>query len=469
MMRTLTAFAAGALALAFPAAAIAQTPAPAPQQTPPAQQSDQTAPGQQDGGLVVDVEGGTAAPLPIIIPAMPTNQAVATPAGSTDELGRRLAAVIDDDLRNTGLFKTVGPNAARPIGYGEVTAPDYDSWNAFASQALVQGYVRANGDGSLSIGCYVYDTAARTELIRQGFVVSPAEWRRAAHKCADAIYTRLTGEGPYFDSQVVYVSETGPKNRRIKRLAIMDQDGANHRFLTNGQTIVLTPRLSPDQGRIVYMSYENRRPSIYVYDLRSRQQHLVASNVNLNFAPRWSPDGKWILFSMSVAGNIDLYRTSSAGGGTPDRLTNAPGIDTGGSYSPNGSQIVFESDRSGTQQLYVMGADGSNQHRISFGGGRYATPAWSPRGDLIAFTRTGGGAFRIGVMGPGGGNEKLLTSSWGDEGPSWAPNGRVLMFFRAAQGSGRPDLWSVDLTGVNARRIPTPLDGSDPSWGPIRP
>lgn len=450
------------LALAVPA--VAQQ-APAPPQTPP---SGQPQDGQEEPLRIIDVTDETATDMVIAIPAMPTSQVVQTAAGPTDELGRKLASVIDDDLRNTGLFKTMGPNASRVISYGEVNAPDFGAWGSVSAQAVVQGYVRAQGNGSITVGCYLYDVALQSEMVRQGFVVGIGDWRRAAHKCADAIYARLTGEGPYFDSQVVYISETGPKNRRIKRLAIMDYDGANHRFLTNGQTIVLTPRLSNDQRSIVYMSYENRRPAIYVLDLASRRSRLVANNVNLNFAPRFSPDGRWVLFSQSIAGNIDLYRVGAAGG-QPQRLTNAPGIDTGGSYSPDGSRIVFESDRSGTQQLYVMNSDGSNPQRISYGGGRYATPSWSPRGDLIAFTRTGGGAFRIGVMSPGGGGEKLLTNSWGDEAPSWSPNGRVLMFFRAAQGSGRPDLWSVDLTGVNARRIPTPLDGSDPNWGPIRP
>jgi TolB protein len=328
--------------------------------------------------------------------------------------------------------------------------------------------VRANGDGNLTVGCYLYDVALGTELAREGFVVRPADWRRAAHKCSDTVYTRLTGEGPYFDSRVIYVSETGPKNRRIKRLAIMDQDGANHRFLTNGQSIVLTPRFSPDERRIAYMSYQNDKPSLYVYDLSNGTQRLLVTNVSLAFAPRFSPDGRWILFTMSVAGNADVYRIAATGG-TPQRLTTAPGIDTGGSYSPDGSKIVFESDRSGSQQLYVMNADGSNQQRISFGGGRYATPVWSPRGDLIAFTRMGGG-FRIGVMSPSGGGEKLLTDAWGDEGPSWSPNGRVLLFARGSQGSsGKSDIWSVDLTGSTSRRIPTQLDGSDPAWGPLRP
>lgn len=464
-MRKLMVIGAASLALAggvWSGAAVAQTQPPLPTPTP-----TPTAP-DDEGGPIIDLKGGQASALPIIIPVMPTNQVASTPAGSTDDLGRQLARIIDEDLRNTGIFKTVGPNAARPIPFSEVNQPNFDSWSAYASQALVQGYVRANGNGTLTVGCYVYDVASRRELIREGFVVSPGEWRRAAHKCADAIYSRLTGDGPYFDSQVVYVAERGPKNRRIKQLAIMDYDGANHRFLTNGQTIVLTPRFSPDQRSIVYMSYQNRKPAIYIYDMGSRNSRMVASNVALNFAPRFSPDGKWVLFSMSVAGNIDLYRVAAAGG-EPVRLTNSPGIDTGGSYSPDGRRIVFESDRSGTQQLYVMNADGSDQKRISFGGGRYATPVWSPRGDLIAFTRTGGGAFRIGVMNPSGGGEKLLTQSWGDEAPSWAPNGRVLMFFRASQGSGRPDLWSVDVNSGFARRTPTPMDGSDPNWGPIRP
>lgn len=436
------------------------------QEQPPAQAA--TPAGESQELPTIDVTDESAQDLTIIIPPMPTQQVVSTPAGSTDALGRQVSQIIADNLRNTGLFKPLGPTGVRAIPVSEVSAPDFGYWRGATAQALVQGFVRANGDGNLTVGCYLYDVALGTELAREGFVVRPADWRRAAHKCSDAIYTRLTGEGPYFDSRVIYVSETGPKNRRIKRLAIMDQDGANHRFLTNGQSIVLTPRFSPDERRIAYMSYQNDKPSLYVYDLSNGTQRLLVTNVSLAFAPRFSPDGRWILFTMSVAGNADVYRIA-ASGGTPQRLTTAPGIDTGGSYSPDGSRIVFESDRSGSQQLYVMNADGSNQQRISFGGGRYATPAWSPRGDLIAFTRMGGG-FRIGVMNPSGGGEKLLTDAWGDEGPSWSPNGRVLLFSRGAQGpSGKSDIWSVDLTGSTSRRIPTQLDGSDPSWGPLRP
>ena len=418
--------------------------------------------------LSVDVTDESAEDLTIAVPVMPTPESVETAAGTTAALGRQVAEVVAGDLRGSGLFKPVGPGGIRAIAHSEVTAPDFAHWSGTGAAALVQGFVRANNDGQITVGCYLYDVALQSELARQGYVVAPRDWRRAAHKCADSIYSRLSGESPFFDSRIAYIAESGPKDRRIKRLAIMDSDGANHRFLTNGQSIVLTPRFSPDYKQIVYLSYVEKKPRIYVYDIGTGRQRVVTESANQTFAPRFSPDGRWILYSMSASGNTDIYRVS-AQGGQPTRLTNSPGIDVGGSYSPDGSKIVFESDRSGTQQLYVMNADGSNQQRISFGGGRYATPAWSPRGDLIAFTRMGGGTFRVGVMSPSGGNEKLLTEAWGDEGPSWSPNGRVLTFYRAGQGSGKADVWSVDLTGVNERRVPTPLDGSDPSWGPLRP
>ena len=415
----------------------------------------------------VDISGGISQPMPIAIPVMPTPAAANTAAGDTTSLGQRVAEIVTNDLKGSGLFTPLPAGSLAPVAYPQVTAPDFGTWAGTGAQALVQGYVQANGNGTLTVGCYLYDVFARIELARQGFVVTPQYWRRAAHKCADTVYSRLTGEGPYFDSRVAYVSETGPKNHRTKRLAIMDQDGANHRFLTNGQAIVLTPRFAPSQQTITYMSFAGNRPRVYVYDIGSGRQRLLVDQANMTFAPRFSPDGRYVVFSMSVNGNTDVYRIP-ASGGSPQRLTTAPGIDTGACYSPDGSRIVFESDRSGTQQLYVMSADGSGQQRISFGGGRYATPAWSPRGDLIAFTRIGGG-FNVGVMSPSGSGEKILTNGWQDEGPTWSPNGRVIMYFRTAQGSGRADLWSVDLTGVNERRIPTPLDGSDPSWSPLLP
>jgi TolB protein len=460
-MDLLTRFLAlAALACATPA--LAQNP-PAPPPAPPS-----TQPGAEPPPLEVDVVGGISAPMPIAIPVMPTPASATTLAGETGALGRQVAEIVAADLKGSGLFTPSGPAGLPAVAFPQMAAPDFSIWSGTGAQALVQGFVQANGDGKLTVGCYLYDTAAKKELTRQGFVVTPALWRRAAHKCADMVYTRLTGEGPYFDSRVVYVSETGPKNRRIKRLAIMDQDGANHRFLTNGQSIVLTPRFAPNQQTIVYMSYVGDKPRVYAYDIGSGRQRLLVNESYMTFAPRFSPDGRSVIFSMSVNGNTDIYRVS-ADGGAPQRLTSAPGIDTGGSYSPDGRHIVFESDRGGSQQLYVMNADGSNQHRISFGGGTYATPVWSPRGDLIAFTHISGAAFRIGIMAPDGGGEKLLSNAWQDESPTWSPNGRVIMFFRTAQGSGRTELWSVDLTGVNARHIPTPLDGSDPAWSPLLP
>ena len=415
--------------------------------------------------LSVDVTGEIDSNVKVAVPPLPAQQEVATPAGSATELGRKIAEVIAADLKGSGLFDPSGPGGLPVIPFAEVTFPQFDKWGAY--QALVQGFVRTSGgESDITVGCYLYDVALKQELTRQGFVVAPRDWRRAAHKCADAIYARLSGESPFFDSRIAYIAESGPKGARVKRLAIMDSDGANHRFITNGQSMALTPRFSPDERRIAYMSYQNDKPSLYVYDLANGTQRLLVTNVSMAFAPRFSPDGRWILFTMSVAGNADVYRIPATGG-TPQRLTTAPGIDTGGSYSPDGSKIVFESDRSGSQQLYVMNADGSNQQRISFGGGRYATPSWSPRGDLIAFTKQSGGKFSIGVMKPDGSGERILTTGFHNEGPTWAPNGRVLMFFRQNAGAGGPQLYSIDLTGYNEQLVKTPSYGSDPAWSPL--
>ena len=417
--------------------------------------------------LRVDINAGISKPMPIAVPAFTTPALASTVAGDTAALGRQVAEVVSNDLASSGLFKPINPSAfTTTVAYADVLAPRFANWRTVAAQALVTGFVQVNGDGSITVGCYLYDVFSEEILAREGFSTQPAFWRRAAHKCADAVYSRLTGESGYFDSRIVYVSETGSQTKRIKRLAIMDQDGANHRFLTNGQNLVLTPRFSPSQQTIAYMSFAQNRPRVYIYNIGTGRQTLVGNFPNMSFAPRFSPDGQSLIFSMAQGGNTDIYRMS-VNGGSPQRLTSAPGIDTAPSYSPDGSKIVFESDRGGTQQIYVMNADGSDQRRISFGSGRYATPVWSPRGDLIAFTRISGG-FRIGVMRPDGSGERLLTDSWGDEGPTWSPNGRVVMFFRSQRG-GRANLWSVDLTGVNERRIPTPLDGSDPAWSPLLP
>lgn len=423
----------------------------------------------EDSGLSGSVSDENAwQDLGIAIPSFATDRDVPTSAsaGSTDALGRALAQVITSDLKNNGLFKPTGPEALPRPSYPQVPAPEFGVWSGRGAEMLVQGSVRAVDGGQLQVGCYLYDVALKQLLRRAEWTVQPADWRRAAHKCADAVYSRLSGESPFFDSRIAYIAETGPKNRRMKRLAIMDSDGANHRFITTGQATALTPRYSPDYKSIVYLSYLNGNPRIYVYDLERNTQRLITQSTNPTFAPRWSPDGKSILYSMAVSGNTNIYRVSAQGGAST-QLTNAPGISIGGSYSPDGKRIVFESDRSGSQQVYVMNADGSDQRRISFFGGRSATPEWSPRGDQIAFTHIGGG-FRVAVMDPNGGNLRHLTNSWQDEAPTWAPNGRIIQFFRTERNSGKTGLWQVDLTGRNERRLPTPVDGSDPAWGPVR-
>ncbi|MFN9543706.1 MAG: Tol-Pal system beta propeller repeat protein TolB, partial [Alphaproteobacteria bacterium] len=302
------------------------------------------------------------------------------------------------------------------------------------------------------------------------FKTTPENWRRLGHLVADAIYERLTGEKGYFDSRIVFISESGPKTKRRYRLSIMDQDGANPSFLTNGEHIVLSPRFSPTTQAITYMSYERQVPSVFVFDLQTGQREVIGQYAGMTFAPRFGPDGNRVLFSYSRDNNVDIYAVDLRSR-RPVRLTSDPGIDTSPSYSPDGARIVFNSDRGGSPQLYVMGADGSGQSRISFGQGRYTTPVWSPRGDLIAFTRQNGQSFSIGVMRPDGQGERILTTSFSDEGPTWSPNGRVILFTRTTPGrgsvSGSSSIWSIDLTGRNLRRVITPGDASDPAWSPL--
>ncbi len=416
----------------------------------------------------VDINSGIAQPLPIAVPAFTTPAPAPTEAGTTAELGDRIAQVIANDLASSGLFRALDRAAyTTVVTPPAVTRPEFAAWRTIAAQALVTGQVSVNPDGGITLACYVYDVFSSEELARQGFVTSAAGWRRAAHKCADLVYSRLTGESGYFDSRIVYVSETGSRTKRIKRLAVMDQDGAGHRFLTSGQNLVLTPRFAPNQQTITYLSFEGNRPRVWLYALGTGRQQAIGDFPNMSFAPRFSPDGNALVFSMSVGGNTDIYRLD-LGTKRLARLTSQAGIDTSPSFSPDGARIVFESDRGGSQQLYVMAADGSGQQRISFGDGRSATPVWSPRGDLIAFTRIGGGRFSIGVMRPDGSGERLLSNAYQDEGPTWSPNGRVIMFFRTTRG-GQANLFSVDVSGQNERRIATPLGGSDPAWSPLLP
>nr|WP_294847049.1 Tol-Pal system beta propeller repeat protein TolB [uncultured Sphingomonas sp.] len=411
----------------------------------------------QDAGqpLEVDVVGGTNAPASIAVPIIP----------SMDGVGRQISDVIVSDLRSTGAFTPIGPGGLPSYGPEQAGQPAWGEWRSTGVANLVTGYVEPRADGRMTVACYLHDVSAGRQLANQGFAVTTDNWRQAAHKCADMVYARLSGQQPYLDTRVVYVAETGPKTNREKRIAIMDSDGSNHRYLTIGRSTVVTPRFSPRGDKLVYVSYIGRKPRVLLYDVSSGTERLLIPGDHITFAPRFSPDGRTVVFSKAIGGNTDIFAVS-VNGGPMRQLTNMPGADTAPSFSPDGSRIVFESDRSGTQQLYVMNADGSNQKRISFGGGRYASPVWSPRGDLIAFTKIAG-AFRIGVMGAGGGNERILSNGWQDEQPSWAPNGQFVMFHRTTQGSGNARLYAVPISGGEPRLMPTPVGASDPSWSPL--
>ncbi|MES2843507.1 MAG: Tol-Pal system beta propeller repeat protein TolB [Pseudomonadota bacterium] len=418
----------------------------------------------QTGPLRIIIDQGVIEPLPFAVPDLvPEN-------GAASEYAANISRVIAADLAGTGLFREI-PASAHIARVTSFDAPvGYEDWKAINAQALITGAVGASGDRIVVKFCLhdVFASQPLGECLQ--FAGTPGSWRRMAHKVADAAYSRITGEGPYFDSRVVYVAESGPKNARLKRLAVMDYDGANIQYLTDSSSIVLAPRFSPTGNQILFTSYVSGFPRIYLMDAASLAVRGLAEQPGtMTFAPRFSPDGRTVVFSLERGGNSDLYALDIESGQSR-QLTNAPSIETAPSFSPDGSQIVFESDRSGTQQLYIMSAGGGEAQRISNGQGRYGTPVWSPQGDYIAFTKQNEGRFHIGVMRTNGGEERLLTASFLDEGPTWSPNGRVIMFTRETAGEGgQAGLYSVDISGRNLRQITTEGPASDPAWSPLLP
>ena len=404
----------------------------------------------------IDITKGNVEPLPIAITDFAGN-----------EVASNIVAVITANLRNSGLFKPIDRNAFIERDIPLNRSPRFGDWRAINAQALVNGQIKNLPDGRIRAEFRLWDVFAGDELTGQRFDIQPKFWRRVAHIISDRIYEQLTGEKGYFDTRIVFVDESGPKDKRVKRLAIMDQDGANVQTLTRGGDLVLTPRFSPTRQEVTYMSFDGGQPRVYLLQIETGQREVVGNFPGMTFSPRFSPDGQKVVMSLQQGGNANIYSMDLRSRNTT-RLTNSAAIDTAPSYSPDGSRIVFESDRGGSQQLYVMPAGGGGAKRISFGTGRYSTPVWSPRGDLIAFTKQAGGKFLIGVMRPDGSGERILTEGFHNEGPTWAPNGRVLMFFRDSPGAaGGPKLYSIDLTGYNERLVQTPSFASDPAWSPL--
>jgi TolB protein len=411
------------------------------------------APAAARAEIEVNVNRGDVQPLPVAVPAFGGGQ-----------VGADIAGVISANLQRSGLFRPLDPASFIEKDLNAAVQPRFPDWKQINAQALVNGMVTVEG-GRLKVDFRLWDVFAEQQLLGLQFTSSPENWRRVAHKISDAVYERLTGEKGYFDTRVVFVAETGGRGGKTKRLAIMDQDGANPSYLTNGATTIMTPRFSSTSQEITYMELRPEGSSIYLLNLETARRENLGDFKGMVFAPRFSPDGSKVAFSVERGGNSDIF-VMDLRSRTSTRLTADPSIDTSASFSPDGSRIVFNSDRSGSPQLYVMGADGSNPRRITFQAGRYTTPVWSPTGEFIAFTKQTGGEFHIGVMKPDGSDERILTSSYLDEGPTWAPNGRVLMFSREGP-SGASKLWSVDVTGRILQPMPYPGAGSDPAWSPL--
>jgi TolB protein len=404
----------------------------------------------------VTVQGANFRPLPIAVPNF---------ASSDPTFGAEIASIVRANLQRSGLFLPLEPSSL-PVQTGDVNAtPDFNIWRTVNVDALVMGSVERGGTINSSVR--VWDTRQGSQVVGNSYSTDPNSARRIAHQVSDAIYTSLTGGSGYFDTRVAYVAESGPKANRTRRLAIMDQDGANASYLTDGTFMALTPRFSPNGQYLTYMNFADGNPQVYLLQLATGQQQRLANVGAMTFAPRFSPDGGTVAFSVEQGGSTNIYAVS-AGGGQPMQLTSGAAIDTAPSYSPDGSRLVFESDRGGSPQIYMMGAGGGNAQRVSFGEGSYSTPVWAPTGDLIAFTRQSGGQFHIGVMNPDGSGERLLYSSYHAEGPTWAPNGRVIMFFQDPGGNDGPRLMSVDIWGRAAQSLATESYASDPAWSALR-
>lgn len=406
--------------------------------------------------IEIDIRQGNIQPMPIAITSF-----------SGIAQGQDISNVIEADLKRSGLFLPIDRNTFLQKGLTSSAVPSFPNWTVLNAQALVTGTVTQEADGRLKAEFRLWDVFAGQQMTGQQFFTSAKNWRRVAHMISDAIYERLTGEQGYFDTRIVFVDESGPKSDRVKRLAIMDQDGANMRYLTDGRSLVLTPRFSPTRQEVTYMALENGQPRAYLLNIETGKRANVGRFPGMSFSSRFSPDGNSIVLSLQQEGDANIYRMDLRSG-TITRLTNSASIDTSPTFSPDGKRIAFESDRGGRQQIYVMNADGTGVQRISFGDGSYSTPVWSPRGDLIAFTKRYKGQFQIGVMKNDGSRERILADGYHNEGPTWAPNGRVLMFFRESPGAnGGPKLYSIDLTGRNEYQVPTPAFASDPAWSPV--
>ena len=411
--------------------------------------------------IEISVTEGNIKPLPIAIPAVFDKEM------QDKDLGLNISKVIASDLAGSGLFYPINPKAFLEEIASIDKRPDFNSWRVINSESLLTAELFYEGNERFRIEYRLWDVVAEKALVEEALFTSRNKWRNVAHVIADSIYTRLTGEKGYFDTQIAFIAESGEKTNRIKRLAIMDQDGQNPRLLKTGNDLVLTPRFSPSSEDLVYLSYRNGQPQVYIYNLESKQTYVVGSFPGMTFAPRFSPDGKKIIMSLQEGVGSNIYEMDLSDF-EKRRLTSTSDINTAPSYSPDSKKIVFESDKSGSQQLYVMDSDGRNVKRISFGKGSYSTPVWSPRGDYIAFTKISKGRFMIGVMFEDGSGERIITDGYHNEGPTWAPNGRVLMFFRESPGeNGGAMIYSVDVTGYNEKLIETPGFASDPSWSAL--
>ena len=393
------------------------------------------------------------------------------------KIGKDISKVISSNLKRSGLFVLINKKSFIQDSESLNKQPRFEDWKLIKAEHLVSGSINIKDD-SIEVEFRLFDIVAQKQSTGKRYETGINNWRRVSHIISDEIFERITADNGFFDTRIVYIAESGPLGKKQKRLAIMDQDQYNHRFLSDGSYMVLTPRFSPTSQKIAYMSYINKKPRVFLLDIETGQQEMVGDFPGMTFAPRFSPDGKKIIMSFSDpdVGNAEIY-SMSLSTRRVERLTNNPNIDVSPSYSPDGKKIVFNSDRGTRQHLYVMDSNGKNLKRISKEAGSYFTPVWSPRGDKIAFTKLENKQFYIGIMDTDGKNERMIAEEFHVEGPTWAPNGAYLMYYKQSKtfvdsngnvkSGGESKLYMIDITGHREIEIITPLEGSDPAWSSL--
>ncbi len=373
---------------------------------------------------------------------------------------QKISAIVTADLERSGRVTAVDPSGA---ALDETSRPDLAMWRQRTAEALAAGSVTRLGDGRFDIRFRLWDVVNGKDYGGQSFVVTQADLRLVAHRISDFIYEKLFNERGIFSTRLSYVTKNGGRYT----LWVADADGENAQLAFASSEPIISPAWSPTGSQVAYVSFESRKPVVYVQDVGSGKRRLIANFRGSNSAPAWSPDGRTLAVTLSRDGGSQLYTIDAANGGEPRRLMQSSGIDTEPAYSSDGRSIYFVSDRGGAPQIYRVSAGGGSAERVTFSGSYNISPAISPDGEWLAYISRVGGAFKLHVMNLKSGGTTAITETSADESPSFAPNSKLIVY--ATQQNGREALMTTTLDGkIKARLAGQGGDIREPSWGPYQ-